>query len=406
MSAPARAAVTGIGITSPLGGGCAATMEGILAGRVVRGPVEIFDTEGCRCREAAACPEDALARRPRQPRVVRLAQPALEEALASAGLLAGGARVAEAVAGMPCCISTTGGAMELGERFLANALRGKHHHALAQVSRYQPHQQVRELQRTFGLHGPSWIVANACASGANAIGHAWDLIACGRAECVLAGGYEALTDLIFTGFDCLQSLSPTLCRPFDEERDGLMLGEGAAFLVLESEAHARARGAVVLGWVAGYGHSTDLHHLTQPHPEGKALAAAIAMAVRRSGSEPETVGYINAHGTATPMNDPAECAGYHAACGGGLGAARVSSIKSAIGHTLGAAGAIEAAVTLRAARAGRLPPQAATRRPLAGMAGRLAGMGECWPEGRPRALSVNLGFGGSNAALILERGEG
>jgi 3-oxoacyl-[acyl-carrier-protein] synthase II len=398
--------VTGMGVVSPLGGGLEATLAGLMAGRVVRAPVQLFDTEGCRCREAAACAEDVLARRPRQPRAVRLGLPALREALEGAGLLGPGGRVAARYTGMPCCLSTTGGAMELGERFLAGALRGAHHHALAQVTRYQPHQQVREFQRGFGLHGPSWIVANACASGANAIGHAFDLVSSGRADCVLAGGFEALTDLIFTGFDCLQSLSTTTCRPFDAGRDGLMLGEGAAFMVLESAAHAQARGAAVLGRVLGYGHATDLHHLTQPHPAGGALAASIDQAVRRAGVGPEAIGYINAHGTGTPMNDPAECAGYRAACGGRLDGAMVSSVKSAIGHTLGAAGVIEAVATLAARSAGGLPPQTATVEAIEGMAGRLPVPGTAWPADRPLALSVNLGFGGSNAALVLAGGEG
>src|SRR4029077_13549437 len=132
----------------------------------------------------------------------------------------------------------------------------------------------------FGFSGPITIIANACASGANAIGHAWELLRCGQAERVLTGGYDALSQMVFAGFDSLQALSPTQCRPFDAQRDGLAIGEGAAVLTLETLRHAERRGANILGEIVGYGSALDTHHLTQPHPEGAAALASMNAAMR------------------------------------------------------------------------------------------------------------------------------
>lgn len=292
--------------------------------------------------------------------------------------------------------------MAHGESFLSRALQGKRRDQLRRVATYQPQYQMLELQAAYGLDGPVQIVANACASGANAIGHGYDLIRSGRAEVVVTGGYEALTDLIFTGFDCLQALSTTLCRPFDTQRDGLMLGEGAAFLVLESEDHAKRRGAPALARVMGYGHSTDLHHLTQPAPDGSALVRAMESALACEESDPAGVGYLNAHGTGTPMNDGAEAAAYARVRDGRLmDGVVVSSTKAAVGHTLGAAGAIEAVFALQALATGLLPPQLNLREPVPELAGRLVVPGGRMPGGKSMVMSVNLGFGGSNAALLF-----
>lgn len=332
-------------------------------------------------------------------RATRLALPALGEALEHAGLLRDGRALLPSV---PLSVSTTGGAMAHGESFLARALQGKRLDQFRRVATYQPQYQVLELQEAYGLDGPAQVVANACASGANAIGHGYDLIRSGRADVVVTGGYEALTDLIFTGFDCLQALSTTLCRPFDAKRDGLMIGEGSAFLVLESEDHAKRRGARGLARIMGYGHSTDLHHLTQPAPDGSALVRAMESALACEESDAGAVGYLNAHGTGTPMNDGAEAAAYARVRDGRLiDGVKVSSTKAAVGHTLGAAGAIEAVFALQALVSGFLPPQLNLRDPIDGMAGRLAAAGDRMPAGRPLAMSVNLGFGGSNAALLF-----
>jgi 3-oxoacyl-[acyl-carrier-protein] synthase II len=365
--------------------------------------VELFETSGCRCHRAASAVEPALEDLPakmrrRLPRASRLAIAAVREALGQAGLLDDAQRSTRAE--LPFSVSTTAGAMVLWEDFLRGARAQRRARLLAGAARYLPHQQVLDIQQALGFSGPSFIMANACASGANAIGHAADLIATGEAECVLAGGFEALTELVFVGFDCLQATTTEKCRPFDVNRSGLLLGEAAAFLVLETEAHAQARGAAVLGRLSGYAHTTDFFHLTQPEPNGTALAEVMRAAAAQAGIAPGEIGYVNAHGTATAINDVAETQAYAAFFGEALPEARISSTKAAIGHTLGAAGSIEALFALQALRTGALPPQLNVRTPIPEMAPALIGPDER-REGLRHTMSVNLGFGGSNAALIF-----
>jgi len=296
--------------------------------------------------------------------------------------------------------------MAFGEDFLrrvpARNRSNSRSHLFSQVSRYLPQQQVLDIQQALGFSGHSVIIANACASGANAIGHAADLIAVGAADCVLAGGFEALTELVFVGFDCLQATSTDRCRPFDLNRTGLLLGEAAAFLVLESAEHAQRRGATPLCHLTGYGHTTDVFHLTQPQPDGAALLDVMRAAASQAQVAPAQIGYINAHGTATPVNDGTEAKAYLAFLGEALGSTRISSTKAAIGHTLGAAGAVEAFFAIEALRTGHLPPQLNLQTPIPEIAPALVGEKES-SSGMQHVMSVNLGFGGSNAALIFSR---
>ena len=178
--------------------------------------------------------------------------------------------------GLPVVLGTTSGGMTLGQQDHREGLdTPRRHHAQAgRVLHYQSQRQGLDLADAFGFTGPVTIIANACASGANAIGHAWDLLRLGRADRVLTGGYDALSQLVFSGFDSLQALSPTQCRPFDAQRDGLALGEGAAVFALETLPSALNRRTPILGEIVGYGASTDPHHLTQPNPEGTAALGA------------------------------------------------------------------------------------------------------------------------------------
>src|SRR6185503_9444043 len=249
---------------------------------------------------------------------------------------------------LPVVLGTTSGGMRMGEEYFRQAMapeasfRGQASRAI----QYQPQRQGLDLAQALGFRGPQTIIANACASGANAIGHTCHLIRQGRAERVLTGGYDALSHLVFSGFDSLQALSPTVCRPFDAQRDGLALGEGAAILALETLERARGRGARILGEICGYGATTDVHHLTQPHPQGVAALASMRAACAAAGVGPREIGYVNAHGTGTPLNDSAEAAAINE-WAGALGAqVAVSSTKASIGHLLGAAGAVEAVVCL------------------------------------------------------------
>jgi 3-oxoacyl-[acyl-carrier-protein] synthase II len=397
--------VTGLGAVTPLGGDLSSSRNALITGRDAQAPLDLFDTSGCRCHHAASASLPPLSDLPaktirRLARASRLAILAAREALASAGLLDANGR--STLRELPISVSTTAGGMAFGEDFLRRVLARNRTHLFSQVSRYLPQQQVLDLQQALGFSGHSVILANACASGANAIGHAADLISSGAADCVLTGGFEALTELVFVGFDCLQATSTDRCRPFDLNRSGLLLGEAAAFLVLESTEHALRRGANPLCHLTGYGHTTDFFHLTQPQPDGAALIEVMRAAATQAGITPAQIGYINAHGTATPVNDGVEAKAYNAFLDGAVGSTRISSTKAAIGHTLGAAGAIEALFAIEALRTGSLPPQLNLQTPIPEIAPALVGLEESSTD-MQHVMSVNLGFGGSNAALIFSR---
>lgn len=215
------------------------------------------------------------------------------------------------------------------------------------------------------------------------------------------GGYEALSQLVFAGFDSLQALSPTVCRPFDAQRDGLALGEGAAVFLLETASSAAARRAKVLGEVVGYAARTDLHHLTQPHPEGWAARLTMEAACQAAGVEPSSVGYVNAHGTGTPANDGSEATAITRWAGATAAGLAVSSTKAGVGHLLGAAGAVEFGICLMVLRGGWLPPMRSTRDPDPACGFRL--VREATDEQVEYALTNSFGFGGANASLLLRR---
>jgi 3-oxoacyl-[acyl-carrier-protein] synthase II len=300
-------------------------------------------------------------------------------------------------------VGTTGGGMGLGEIYFRTAVAepAARRRQPSRAIGYQAHRQVAVVSDLCGVSGGVTIIANACASGANAVGHAWDLVRSGRASRAVAAGYDAISELIFAGFDSLQALSPTHCRPFDAARDGLTLGEGAAALTLESLEGAEARGAEILAELVGYGAATDLHHLTQPHPKGDAAVASMTEACRRAGIGPGDVDYLNAHGTGTLLNDAAEAAAINRWAGAHAATLRVSSTKAGIGHLLGAAGAVEAALCVLALRGQWLPPMPDLRTPDPACGFALV------TRPTDAALSVvmtnSFGFGGANATLIFRR---
>jgi 3-oxoacyl-[acyl-carrier-protein] synthase II len=304
---------------------------------------------------------------------------------------------------LPVVLGTTSGGMELGEAFYRQAIQQpfQTRHQAARSIHYQAQRQGLDLQSAFDFGGPIIVIANACASGANAIGHAWDLIHHGQAERVLAGGYDGLNQLVFCGFDSLQALSPTRCRPFDAQRDGLALGEGAAVLTLESLAAAKQRGAEIIGEIIGYSAATDAHHLTQPHPHGAAAFQAMTQACASAAISPAAIGYVNAHGTGTPLNDSSEAAAINRWAGTTAGQLRVSSTKGSIGHLLGAAGAVEAVVCVMALREGWLPPNAGleTVDPVC----RFPVLDRPLDLSVEYAASNSFGFGGANATLLFRR---
>jgi 3-oxoacyl-[acyl-carrier-protein] synthase II len=261
------------------------------------------------------------------------------------------------------------------------------------------------LAEELAWQGHVTLVSNACASGANAIGHALGMIRTGRARRVLAGGYDALSELVFAGFDSLRALAPSgVPRPFDAERDGLALGEGAAILLLESEEAAAERHGEAQAELHGYSSATDLHHLTQPDPSGAAAATTMAGACAMAGISAAEVGYLNSHGTGTPHNDVAEATAITRWAGSGAGRLAVSSTKSAMGHLLGGAGAVEAALCVLALRGQWLPASLGVRTPDPAVTFDL--VREFRPAKFDWALTNSFGFGGTNSTLALRTVQG
>jgi nodulation protein E len=251
----------------------------------------------------------------------------------------------------------------------------------------------------FALRGPAFAVTSACASGAHAVGMAFQMVRAGAIDCAVTGGVDAcITHATLRGWEALRVLAPDLCRPFSRDRKGLVLGEGAAMFVLESEEAVSARGVTPIAEVLGYGTTSDAADIVRPDPEG--AAGAIALALEDAGLEPGAVDYVNAHGTGTLANDAAESAALKLAFGDRLAALPVSSTKPVHGHGLGAAGAIELVVTLFALRDDIVPPTInfATADPRCAL--------DCVPnEARKHpirvAMSNSFAFGGINAVLIL-----
>ena len=264
------------------------------------------------------------------------------------------------------------------------------------------------LSLQHGLRGPVFSVVSACAAGSHAIGTALRMIQHGEAEAMVTGAAEApLTPLSRACFEKMGALSPSgVSRPFDARRDGFVMGEGSGVLVLESGECARARGARILGTVRGYGSTGDAHHITAPHAEGRGGARAMQVALRDAGVDPDEIDYINAHGTSTQLNDRAETRALKTVFGVRAGQVPVSSTKSAIGHLLGAAGAVEAVATVLALRDRVAPPTIGWEQAEEGLdLDYVAGSSRplSMSNGRPPvALSNSFGFGGHNASLCLE----
>jgi len=270
---------------------------------------------------------------------------------------------------------------------------------LAPVERYLCGNLASFLHAVLGSSGPTAVVTTACASGTDAIGLGREWIAAGRCDVVLAGGADELSRIAYNGFASLQLLDAGPCRPFDQRRQGLNLGEGAGILILESKGHASARGVEPLGWVRGYGAAADAWHPTAPHPEARGLRRAVDHALADAGVEKGEIALVNAHGTATSANDAAEARGLAAILSA---AVPVVSTKGMTGHTLGAAGAIEAIFTLLALRRGETGGTVGCGAPDPELSWKPLPEGENVTLASRVGLSQSLAFGGCNAALVLE----
>jgi 3-oxoacyl-[acyl-carrier-protein] synthase II len=388
-----RIVVTGLGAVSPHGIGVKAYWSALGGGACAIRPLTVIETDGFRCRIAGEVPE-AVPGSPRRTRADRFAIAAADEALADAGLDAAERGDAAVVVG-----AVGGGMLEAEAWYWAEA-RGRRAVSLPAVRNVLPCAHADTLAARFRLRGPRHTVVTACSSGAVAVAEAAALIADGVVDAALAGGVDSITRICFMGFNALKLLDPVPCRPFDRERRGMSIGEGAGFILLEDEERARARGARVYAELAGYGMTTDAYHITAPEPDGEGMVRAIQAALAGARETPAAVQYVNAHGTGTPQNDRVEARALERVFGAGR--LLVSSTKSMIGHTMAAAGSLEAIATVLALGHGVVPPTAnlEVTDPEVHF--------DCVPRA-PReapldcAISNSFGFGGQNVTLLFRR---
>jgi 3-oxoacyl-[acyl-carrier-protein] synthase II len=385
--------ITGFGVLTAFGFGADALRRTVFAGRPGFAPVTRFDTGPFRCHHAAT---------------YRGGDPRLPEVPRQLDALIACTRAAIEMARLPTpypapvLVATQGDFTEVN-RFWRAAAQGGEPPSPRELARSVPGELADRLGAEFGLGRPRIALVNACVAASTAIIHAAQLVAAGRADAAVCAGCYLVDEEFFAKFDAGRALTTEgAVRPFATGRTGLLLGDGAAALVIEAAEHAAARSVPPLARLAGWGWSGDAFHQCRPDPEGNGLAAAITHALRRAGCRPDQVGYVNAHGTGTPVGDVAETRALRKALGGEAAAIPVSSTKSTTGHLLEASGAVEAVISLLALREGVLPPTAGLDRP--DPACDLDYIPLRSRRARPRyALSVNSAFGGANTALLLER---
>jgi len=394
----ARVAVVAAGVVSPLGFGLSETLDSLREARDCVNEVTRFSVTGCRCKTAGQLPDERLLERRyngaharRSHRASHMVIQALREALTQEPQFKPELTV----------VGTTSGGMSYGEDYFRSLNRNSSlRHSPTWIANYPAQKPVIDAQEAFGISAPCQVIANACASGTNAIGHAFECVRSGRYQRVLAGGYDALSELVFVGFDSLQASTPEKCRPFDRDRTGMVLGEGAAVVALENLDAARARGARVLAEIIGYGISTDNFHLTQPDPSGIGPRQAMERALGSANISADVVDYINAHGTATAFNDAAEGKAISAL----FDRVPVSSTKSMMGHSLGAAGAVEAIICLLALQQQFLPPNINFHAGDEDIDLNIVA-NEAQSAVLRIVLSNSFGFGGTNASILMRKFE-
>ncbi|HEV3071730.1 MAG TPA: beta-ketoacyl-[acyl-carrier-protein] synthase family protein [Solirubrobacteraceae bacterium] len=399
-----RVVVTGLGAITSQGNSLQDFWEGVSNGRVAIREVAHMPMDGYRTRLGGEVQEPALPEHSYlhpdgfHDRALDFTVKAAEEAMANCGVGVGPIPAER----WGVVIGTCNAGLLAGEEWYRRRERGEHPDPKL-VLLVPPQAFSEALSGVFGLRGPVLSVDTACAASANAIGYAAELIRNGQADAVLTGGADAFSDILYAGFNSLESLSPEPAAPYSRDRKGLSLGEGSGMLVLMREDVAREQGAPVLAEILGYGLSADGYHPTAPHPEGRGAARAIQTALAQGGVSPEEVRYVNSHGTGTPKNDPAETAATKVGLGEDAAhRAAVSSTKSMIGHLLGGAGAIEAISTVKTLEQQLAPPTASFTEPDP----------DCdldyITEG-PRAMAIdiavsnNFAFGGANASIVFAR---
>ena len=421
-----RVVITGLGVVSPVGNDVASTWKALLAGKSGGATISLFEhNEDFPTRIAAEVkgfeptrylePKEAR----RFDRYSQFALAASSEAMVHAGLAAGEGPAVAPVEGMvePGRIgvvwgSGIGGIATLEENARILAAKGPKRVSPFFIPMFIPDIAAGLVSIRFGAQGPNYATVSACASSAHAIGNALRYIQRGDADVMIAGGSEAtITPLTVAGFASMKAMTTRnddpahASRPFDANRDGFLIAEGAGALILESLEHARARGATILGELVGYGLSGDAYHITSPAPEGAGAQVAMRLALQDAGARPEEVDYVNAHGTSTPMNDTNETAAIKAVLGEAAYKCVVGSTKSMTGHALGAAGGIEGVITTLVLREGRIPPTINFTDPDP-----TCDLDYAHDGARERpvafALTNSFGFGGHNVCLALRRWDG
>ena len=415
-----RVVVTGLGLVTPLGADVETAWANILASKSGAGAITRFDASDYACKIACEVKPadheygfdpgkrvDHKVQRQVDPFIVYgidAAGQAIEDAgltdMTEAQRLRAGTSIGSGIGGLPGIESESIVLHEKGPR---------------RVSPHFVHGRLINLisgqvSIKYGLMGPNHAVVTACSTGAHSIGDAARMIAMDDADIMIAGGAEgAICPLGIAGFAQARALSTSFnetperaSRPYDKDRDGFVMGEGAGVVVLEEYEHARARGAKIYAEVIGYGLSGDAYHVTAPHPEGAGGYRAMEMALKRSGLQPSDIDYINAHGTSTPLGDELELGAVRRLFGNAIGSLSMSSTKSAIGHLLGGAGAVESIFCILAMRDGIVPPTLNLDNPGEGTAG--VDLVPHKAKERPvrAVLNNSFGFGGTNASLIMK----
>ena len=413
-----RVVVTGMGMLTALGNDVASTWQGLVTGRSGITTIDAFDPSRLTVRIAGQVrgfdSSHVLDRREqrRTDRYIQFGLVVAREAMDQAGLPA---RLEGSLAERTGVIQGTGlgGVSTLNDGFAINALRGPDRISPFLIPMGIPNVGAGQIAINFGMTGPNFATVSACASGGHAIGEAYETIRRDDADMMLAGGTEAgIVETLVGGFAAMRALStrnddPTAAsRPFDSGRDGFVCGEGAAMLVLEELEHALARGAAPLAELVGYGATADASHITLPAPGGMGAVRAARRALEKAGLDASAIDHVNAHATSTPEGDKAELAALRTILGDHAADVPITANKSMIGHTLGAAGAIEAIATVLAIREGCVPPTINLTDPDPAAEGLDIVTGQAARHDIDVALSNSFGFGGQNTALVFRRWNG
>jgi 3-oxoacyl-[acyl-carrier-protein] synthase II len=414
---PRRVVVTGMGAVSPLGNDVDAMWDGLVAGRSGVRRIEAFDPSRLNSQmagEVRGLDVTGILDRKDARRIDRYIQ---------FGLVA--ARQAMDQAGMPGRLegeeaeqtgvilgTGLGGVGTIIDAVTTSVTRGPDRISPFFIPYGIPNVGAGQIAISFGMTGPNFTTASACATGGHAIGEAWETIRRGDAETMVAGGSEAgIYEVLVGGFAAMRALSQRnddpegASRPFDQGRDGFVIGEGAGALVLEALDHAEKRGAEPLAELVGYGASADASHITLPAPGGIGAVRAARRALEKAGLEPNAIDHVNAHATSTPEGDPTELQAMRTVLGEHAGKVAITANKSMIGHTLGAAGALEAIATIMAIRTSCIPPTINLENPDDEATGLDLTPGQAKQRDVRVALSNSFGFGGQNTALIFARWE-